>query len=193
MLVLISVIGSVLVLTGDVKVRRDLNCCKKIRDYCEKCLAGTGEFHFRCAQAGPGCQWLNQGYCRLNKACAAGPFTPTFAGKNSQIQMKTTVKSPAEVIYSPPDTQMAYTRAQQAGQRQSTSPLSGQKIVAMAFAGAALLVAALSALQLPGLIVTYNQNPQNDCITTISGRGFGGSSLYRFIFCLKTGNFTNHL
>lgn len=154
MLVLISVIGSVLVFTGDVKVRRDLNCCKKIRDYCEKCLAGAGEFHFRCAQAGPGCQWLNQGYCRLNKACAAGPFTLTFAGKNNQIQMKTTVKSPAEVIYSPPDTQMAYTRAQQAGQRQSTSPLSGQKIAAMAFAGAALLVAALSALQLPGLIAT---------------------------------------
>ncbi len=68
--------------------------------------------------------------------------------------MKTSVKSPTEVAYNLPNTQMAYTRKQQTGPARRSSSLYGEKAAAAAFAGAALLVGALSTLQLIGIIAT---------------------------------------
>ncbi|MCB9297190.1 MAG: hypothetical protein H6559_29310 [Lewinellaceae bacterium] len=68
--------------------------------------------------------------------------------------MKTTVKSPTEVMYNLPDTQMAYTREQPTGTARHSSSRNGQRTAAAAFAGAALLVGALPVLQLTGLAAT---------------------------------------
>lgn len=70
--------------------------------------------------------------------------------------MKTTVKSPTEAAYLPPNTQMAYTRKQPTGPARRSSSLYGQRTAAAAFAGAALLVGALSALQLISVAITMS-------------------------------------